>query len=71
MFYNYKRLVHIAKGCPGIGPICICFKTVDHEVLDFPRMIDKVEKMNLRQENHEGDQETKDMLENQRIYYYR
>jgi hypothetical protein len=57
-------LVHIAKGCPGIGPICICCKTVDHEVLDFPRMIDKVEKMNTRQENYEEGKETKDMLKN-------
>jgi hypothetical protein len=28
-------------------------------------MIDKVEKMNLRQENHEEGQETRDVLENQ------
>jgi hypothetical protein len=36
---------------------------MDHEVLDFPRMIDKVEKMNMKQENHETCQETKDMIE--------
>jgi hypothetical protein len=29
-------------------------------------MIAKVEKMNMRQENHEEGQETKDMLENQK-----
>jgi hypothetical protein len=29
-------------------------------------MITKVEKINLRQENHEEGQETKDMLENQK-----
>jgi hypothetical protein len=29
-------------------------------------MIPKVENMNLRQENHEEGQETKDMLENQK-----
>jgi hypothetical protein len=29
-------------------------------------MIAKVEKINLRQENHEEGQETKDMLENQK-----
>jgi hypothetical protein len=50
--YNCKRLRHLAKECPGIGPICLCCKLVGHEVLDFPRMIAKVEKMNLRQENH-------------------
>jgi hypothetical protein len=32
--------------------------------LDFPRMIAKVEKMNMRQEKNEEGQETKDMLEN-------
>jgi hypothetical protein len=36
---------------------------MDHEFLDFPRMIAKVEKMNMRQENHEKDQETKTMEE--------
>jgi hypothetical protein len=39
---------------------------MDHEVLDFPRMIAKVEKMNMRQENHEKGQETKNMLEPQK-----
>jgi hypothetical protein len=36
---------------PGIGPICICCKIVGHEVEDFPRMISKVEQMNMSQEN--------------------
>jgi hypothetical protein len=36
---------------------------MEHEVLDFPRMIAKVEKMNMRQENHEEGQETKIMTE--------
>jgi hypothetical protein len=36
---------------------------MDHEVLDCPRMIAKVEKMNMRQENNETGQETKDMIE--------
>jgi hypothetical protein len=31
---------------------------MDHEVLDFPRMVAKVERMNMRQENPEEDQET-------------
>jgi Fe-S-cluster containining protein len=59
-------LRHLAKECPGIGHICLCCKFVDHEVLDFPRMIAKVEKMNMRQENYEEGQGTKDMLENQK-----
>jgi hypothetical protein len=64
--YNCRRSRHLAKECPGIGPICLCCKAVDHEVLDFPRMIAKVEKMNMRQENYEEGQETKDMLKNQK-----
>jgi hypothetical protein len=58
--YNCRRSRDIAKVCPGIGPICLCCKTIDHEVLDFPRIIAKVENMNLRQENHEEGQETKE-----------
>jgi hypothetical protein len=69
--YNCRRSGHIAKEFHSIGPICLCCKSIDREVLDFPRMIVKVEKMNLRQENHEEGQETKDMLENQRLYYYK
>jgi hypothetical protein len=62
--YISRRPRHLAKEFPGRGPICLCCKVVGHKVLDFPRMISKVEKMNLRQENHEVGQETKDMLEN-------
>jgi hypothetical protein len=36
---------------------------MDHEVLDFPRMIAKVEMMNMRQEDHEKDQATDIMAE--------
>jgi hypothetical protein len=43
--------------CPGIGPICLCCKIVGHEVEDCPRMIAKVERMNMSQEN-------KNMLKN-------
>jgi hypothetical protein len=32
---------------------------MDHEVLDCPRMIDIIEKLNMEQENPKGDQETK------------
>jgi hypothetical protein len=39
---------------------------MDHEVLDCPRMIAKVERMNMRQENPEEDQETKTTTEPQK-----
>jgi hypothetical protein len=55
--YNCRRPGHLAKECPGIGPICLCCKAIGHEVEDFPRMIAKVEKMNMRQENYEEGQE--------------
>jgi hypothetical protein len=64
--YSCRRLGHLAKACPGTGPICLCCKVVGHEVLDCPRMIAKVEKMNMRQENHEEGQEAKDMIKNQK-----
>jgi hypothetical protein len=51
---------HLAKECPGIGPICICCKIVGHEVEDCPRMIAKVETMNMRQEKK---------VKRQRTYY--
>jgi hypothetical protein len=37
---------------------------MDHEVLDCPRMISRLEKLNMEQENPEGDQETKIIAEN-------
>jgi hypothetical protein len=66
LYYNYKRSGHLAKECPGIGPICLCCRDIGHEVEDCPRMIVKVEKMNMRLENYEEGQGTKDMLENQK-----
>ena len=39
---------------------------MDHEVLDFPRMISKVERMNMKQEYHEKGQATEIMLEPQK-----
>jgi hypothetical protein len=51
--YNCRRPRHLAKECPVTGPSCLFCKFVGHEVLDCPRMIDKVERMNMRQENHE------------------
>jgi hypothetical protein len=64
--YSCRRLGHLAKEFPGRGPNCLFCKDMDHEVLDCPRMIDKVEKMNMRQENHETSQETKDIIEPQK-----
>jgi hypothetical protein len=39
---------------------------MDHEVLDCPRMIARIEKLNMEQENLEGDQETKIIVETQK-----
>jgi hypothetical protein len=39
---------------------------MDHEVLDFPRMISKVERMNMSQEDPEKGQDTKTMAEPQK-----
>ena len=39
---------------------------MDHDILDCPIMIAKVEIMNMRQENHEEDQATKTMTEPQK-----
>jgi hypothetical protein len=66
LYYNNRRPGHHAKECPGRGPSCLCCKSMDHEHLDCPRMIAKVEKMNMREENHEKGQETKDMIEPQK-----
>jgi hypothetical protein len=49
--YSNKRPGHLSKECPGRRPSCLCCKSMDHEVLDCPRMIAKVERMNLNQEN--------------------
>jgi hypothetical protein len=53
--YSFIRPGHLAKKCPGRRPSCICCKDMDHEVLDFPRMIAKLESMNIRQENPKTD----------------
>jgi hypothetical protein len=39
---------------------------MDHEVLDFPRMIARLEKLNMEKENPEGDQETNIIAETQK-----
>jgi hypothetical protein len=46
--YSCRRSGHFFKECPGRGPIFLCCKYMDHEFLDFPRMIAKVERMNMR-----------------------
>jgi hypothetical protein len=64
--YSCRRPGHLAKECPGRRPSCLCCKAMDHEVLDFPRMIAKLERMNMRQENPEEGQETETMAEPQK-----
>jgi hypothetical protein len=50
--YNCRRPGHLARECCGTGPICLYCNIFGHEVEDCPRMIDKVERMNMRQENY-------------------
>jgi hypothetical protein len=64
--YSCRRPGHLAKECPGRRPSCLCCKAMDHEVLDFPRMIAKLDRMNMEQENHEKGQETKIIEEPQK-----
>jgi hypothetical protein len=64
--YSCIRLGHIAKEFPGRSPSCLCCKSMDHEVLDFRRMIYRLDKLNTEQANSEEDQETKIMEEPQK-----
>jgi hypothetical protein len=64
--YSCRRPGHLAKECPGRRPSCLCCKAMDHEVLDFPRMIAKLERMTLNQENPKADPETKAIEEPQK-----
>jgi hypothetical protein len=64
--YSCRRPGHLAKEFPGRRPNCLCCKAMDHEVLDFLRMIDKVERRNMRQENPKECQETVTMVEPQK-----
>jgi hypothetical protein len=64
--YSCRRPGHLAKECPGRKPSCLCCKAMDHEVLDFPRMIAQLERMNMRQEDHEQSQATEIMAEPQK-----
>jgi hypothetical protein len=62
--YKCRIPRHLSKEFPGTSSIFCCCKIVGHEVEDCPRMIAKVKQMNMRQENYEGSQENKSMLEN-------
>jgi hypothetical protein len=66
LYYSCRKPGHVAKEFPGRRPSCFCCKDMDHEVLDFPRMISKVERMNLNQENPKADPETKIMTKSQK-----
>jgi hypothetical protein len=59
--YSCRRPGHLAKECLGRISSCISYRAMDHEVLDCPRMIDKVEIMNMNQENPKTDLETEIM----------
>jgi hypothetical protein len=63
--YSCRRPGHLAKEFPGRRPSCLCCKAMDHEVLDCPRMIAKLDRMNMRQENLEEGHETETMEEPQ------
>ena len=64
--YSCRRLAHLAKEFPSGRPIFLYCKSLDHEVLDFPRMIAKVERMNMKQEDHEKVKATEIMVEPQK-----
>ena len=66
IFYSYRRLGHLAKDFLGRRPNCLCCKAMDHQVLYFPRMIAKLSRMNMRQENLEEGHETETMAKPQK-----
>jgi hypothetical protein len=47
--YSCRRPGHLAKEFPGRNPSFLYCKAMDHEVLDFPRMITRIEKLNMEQ----------------------
>jgi hypothetical protein len=49
--YSCRKPSLLAKELPSGKPSCLCCKALDHEVLDCPRMIAKIERMNLHEEN--------------------
>jgi hypothetical protein len=64
--YSCRRPGHLAKECPGRRSSCLRCKAMDHEVLDCPIMIARLEKLNMEQTNPEGDQETNIIAETQK-----
>jgi hypothetical protein len=66
LYYSCIRIGHLAKEFLGIIPRCLCCKAMDHEVLDCPRMIAKLESMNIRQEKPKPYPETKAIAECQK-----
>jgi hypothetical protein len=61
--YSCRRPGYLAKEFPRRRPSCFCCKSMDHEVLDCPRMIAKLEEMNMRQENPKANPKTEIMEE--------
>jgi hypothetical protein len=64
--YSCRRPGHLAKEFPGRRSSFLFYKAMYHEVLDCPRMIAKVEIMNMNQENPKADPETEIMEEPQK-----
>jgi hypothetical protein len=64
--YSCIKPGHLAKAFPGRRLGCLFCKAMNHEVLDFPRMIAKLESMNIRQENPKVDPKTKAIEEPQK-----
>ena len=64
--YSCRRSRHLDKEWLGRRPSFLCCKDMDHEVLDCPKMIAKLEGMNMRKENPKADPETKIMTESEK-----
>ena len=64
--YSCRRPRHMVKEFPDRKLGCLCCKDMDHEVLDWTRMIAQLERMNMRQEDHEKIQATEIMAEPQK-----
>jgi hypothetical protein len=64
--YSCRRPRHLVKEYPGRRPSCLCCKATDHEVLDCPRMIANIDRMNMGQEDPKKGQDTKTMEEPQK-----
>jgi hypothetical protein len=56
--YSYRRPGHLAKEFPRKKLSFLCCKSLDHEVLDCPRMVAKLEGMHPKEENPKADSET-------------